>query len=188
MGVWLLGDQLHWIFSVYSTNVLRHLLLLKSLSHRSICYMETWNAVATKMKCYSGNTYVIPWAESPLQWNGCCLATNAKEEPEESSIFFAFPPCRRSTKHLASCWWCHCTVFMETEYEDDNQVIILVNATWTWYASQWWIPTLFIVMNNREVQVSKMNRTEVLRTLFPKSSARRQGTEVKGTWDFKSKT
>lgn len=77
---------------------------------------------------------------------------------------------------------------METEYEDDNQVIILVNATWTWYASQWWIPTLFIVMNNREVQVSKMNRTEVLRTLFPKSSARRQGTEVKGTWDFKSKT
>lgn len=83
--MWLLGDQLYWIFSIYSTNVLRRLFLLwKSLS---ICYMETWNAVAVKMKCYSGNTYVITWAESPLQWNGGCLATNAREEPAEFSIF-----------------------------------------------------------------------------------------------------
>lgn len=90
MGVWLLGDQLYWIFSTYSTNMLRcPLLPLKSLSHRSICYMETWNAVAVKMKCYSWNTYVITWTESPLQWNGCCLATNAKEEPECFSFFFS---------------------------------------------------------------------------------------------------
>lgn len=83
--MWLIGDQLYWIFSIYSTNVLRRLFLLwKSLS---ICYMETWNAVAVKMKCYSGNTYVITLAESPLQWNGCCLATNAREEPAEFSIF-----------------------------------------------------------------------------------------------------
>lgn len=43
------------------------------------------------MKCSSWNTYVIIWTESSLQWNGCCLATNAKEEPAYFSLFLSPP-------------------------------------------------------------------------------------------------
>lgn len=45
---------------------------------------------------------------------------------------------------------------------------------------------MFITMNNRD-QVSKINKGEILRTIFPKSSGRTQGAEGKGTWDFRCK-
>lgn len=103
-GSWLSGDQLYWIFSIQSTTVLRRWLLpLESLSHVSICYTETGNAVAVKMKCSSWNTSVIIRTASSLQWNGCCLATNAKEEPAYFSL--PFSPRTRSIKHTPAYWW-----------------------------------------------------------------------------------
>lgn len=65
------------------------------------------------MKYYSWNTCAITWTESPLQWNGCCLATNAKKEPNSTSTcFFFFFSSKRSVKHIPSHLQFH--VFMCT--------------------------------------------------------------------------
>lgn len=160
MGVCLLGDQLCWISSIYSINVLRCLfLLLKSRSHRSICYKEMGNAVAVKMKCYSWNTYVIIWTESPLQWNGCCLATNAKEEPAYFSISPATPAPKEEYQPDTITVVASYFHLYRKSNEDDNELILLVNEIWIWCASQWLIPALSVVINKWDkVKCTKLTK------------------------------
>lgn len=87
----VLGNQLHWISSIHSTKkvgVVTSSPKVTELPEHVLCG-------DLKCSCYKNDmlfleNHVVTWTGTPLQWNGCCLATNAKEEP--NSLPPSLPP------------------------------------------------------------------------------------------------